>query len=166
MKQLDLIPDENTMMTLAQARQYIEQGRAEGVNCPCCSKLVKSYTRKLNANMAAGLIWLVRQFEKQGNGEFVDVANDAPREMVRSNQISSLKYWGLVEPADQIVENGHKRGSGLWRPTKNGIDFAYNRKKVESHATLADDTCLGLSGSTSITDALKDKFNYGDLITA
>lgn len=164
MEQLNLDVGElqpTTFETLLEAKQYVEAGREDGVDCPCCGKLVKSYDRKLNATMAAGLIWLVKMYEEVQ--AWVDVANDAPRELVRSNQIGTLKHWGLVKSGDS---NSGKRNSGFWIPTQKGIDFAHNRIRVESHATIADDNCIGLTGSLTIGDALKNKFSYPDLMGA
>jgi len=92
---------------------------ADGGTCPCCSRWGKVYPRNINETMARSLIWLCNAPSKNG---WVDVPSHAPRWIVRSNQLPTLRWWELVERAHSTDEK--KKHSGLWRPTELGRSFA------------------------------------------
>lgn len=154
------------IQTIKQARDYIASNRNEGVYCPCCSKFVKAYRRKINATQAAALIWLVRMTEIAGRS-FAHVPSEAPRTVVRSNQLSTLKHWGLVENVPGITgDDGNTTESGAWKPTQLGIDFVYKNATVPSHVVIADDQTLNPDAGpqVNVITVLGNKFNYDTLI--
>lgn len=96
-------------------REIIE---AEGGRCPCCDRWGKIYKRSINETMARSLIWLCKAPAQDG---WVDVPNQAPRWLIRSNQLPTLRWWDLVQRATS--DDVDKKHSGLWRPTELGIAF-------------------------------------------
>jgi len=97
----------------------------EGGYCPCCDRWGKIYPRSLNETMARSLVWLAHH---SANGDWVDVPKRAPRWLVQSNQLPTLRWWGLVERHG--TDDPTKKHSGIWRATKRGVLFAQNRLQV------------------------------------
>jgi hypothetical protein len=97
----------------------------DGGHCPCCDRWGKIYPRSLNDTMARSLLWLVNQ---SANGDWIDVPQRAPRWLVRSNQLPTLRWWGLVERFE--TDDKTKKHSGFWRATERGVLFAQNRLQV------------------------------------
>lgn len=98
---------------------------ADGGHCPCCDRWGKIYSRSLNETMARSLLWLVNQ---GSNGDWIDVPQHAPRWLVRSNQLPTLRWWGLVERLE--TDDKTKKHSGFWRVTGLGLLFVQNQLEV------------------------------------
>lgn len=96
-----------------------------GGHCPCCDRWGKVYGRTLNKTMARSLVWLAHH---SANGEWVDVPKTAPRWLLRSNQLATLRWWDLIERHG--TDDPTKKHSGFWRATPKGQDFANNRIEV------------------------------------
>lgn len=151
--------------SLAAAQAYVAENLSAGVECPCCGQFAKLYPRKLYADQAAWLIWLVRRHtEIMGAG---DEAGWVPvtESPVRGGDYAKVAHWGLCElrPKDQ---GDNKRTSGLWRPTSDGILFVRGQLLVPSHVLLFDNEVRGRSKDlVSIRDVLGEKFDYHELMT-
>ena len=144
---------------IAQTRAAMTTKDAE--RCPCCRQLVKLYCRKLNASQARALLWLVR--EAGPDRQWVNTSRDAPRFIVKTNQLGTVAYWGLVEP--QQNEDKAKRTSGVWRPTPAGVDFAMGRTSIPSHCYCYNQTCWGFwKPRVTIQKALGERFDYQKLM--
>jgi len=104
-------------------REIIEH---EGGYCPVCNRWGKIYARSINSTMAYSLIWLCGA--KRNDEGWVDVPNSGHTRVLRSNQLPTLPWWGLVERrASSDIKVKH---SGLWRPTELGVKFAQGKVKV------------------------------------
>lgn len=152
------------MDTLESAREYLDKNLDDGVACPCCGQHAKKYRRKINKIMAAGLIGLVREFDRTKT--FVHV-HDIPLgdRDVRSmgGSFAMLAHWGLIEP--KVNDNTKKRCSGFWRPTKAGIAFAWKQGKVAAYGVFYNNTALEWSAAKiSIVEALGREFDYAELM--
>lgn len=135
----------------------------EGGYCPVCARWGKIYGRSLNETMARSLIWLVSAPLENG---WVNVPAKAPRWLVRSNQLPTLKWWGLVErhPSDKKSKIKH---SGLWRPTDLGYEFASSRKRVPKKVFTYNDEVEGHSTETvSIDQCFKHHFDYQEVMNS
>jgi hypothetical protein len=129
----------------------------EGGYCPVCSRWGKIYARALNRTMARSLLWLCKEAL---NNPWVDVPKMAPRWLVRSNQLPTLKAWGLVEraPVDPKSKTKH---SGMWRPTELGVQFALQQVTVPKKVYTYNDTVQSVSPEqVSLTDCFGDDFDY------
>ena len=115
----------------------------DGGVCPCCERWGKVYTRTINKTMAASLQWLYDETLKSVGqiGNWVDVPNTAPKSVLRSNQLPSLRWWGLVERQLPDPQDKAKKHSGMWRITLRGIDFVEGKhlvpKKILTYNTEA-----------------------------
>lgn len=136
----------------------------DGGYCPVCTRWGKIYGRSLNQTMARSLVWLVAA-PLDDNG-WVDVPLKAPRWLVRSNQLPTLKWWGLVErcPADKDSKIKH---SGLWRPTALGYDFVHAGARVPKKVFTYNDRVEGHSTETvALHQCFKTNFDYQEVMNS
>lgn len=150
--------------SLATARREVMAHLDEGTTCPCCDQFCKEYKRKLNSGMAAGLVWLVREFLK--DRDWINIPNRGPRFLLRTGgQFSVLAHWGLI--VQKVNDDGDKRTSGLWKPTKKGVDFVLRKRTVPSHVYLYNNEVRGWEDAEiDIDTALGNKFSYKELMSA
>lgn len=93
------------------------------------------------------------------------VSEEAPRIVVKTNQLSSLKHWGLVIPKTHIPDK--KKSSGFWMPTPQGVAFACGTLRVPDRKWIYDDVVVKESvEETDIHKALKTDFNYSAMMSA
>jgi hypothetical protein len=153
------------MILLSEARKELRDNLDDGIRCPCCDKYARRYRRRFNSTMARSLIWLVRASKNTRVDwpMFVDVPKYGPRELVRSNQLPTVRWWGMVEREGN--QNPELKHSGMWRPTSAGISFAMDECMVESTAVTYDGELEALEGELiSIDDALGKKFSYAEIM--
>lgn len=151
-------------VTLKQAIDYLVPRivTPKGGRCLGCNRLAKRYKRKFNSGMSRILIWLHRS---PGDPEgWVNVAETAPTYVRRSNEVSRLVLWGMVE--EKPNDDPTKRNSGIYRITDKGREFVLNRLTVPSHVHIYDDRVVNWAESTTnIAEALGKKFNYTELMS-
>jgi hypothetical protein len=112
--------------------------------------------------MAATLVWVVKEYER--TGDWVYVQQNAPRYVIRSNEIGKLVHWKLV--VQKPNEDPTKRCSGLWRPTKKGRSFVYQKISVPSHVYLYNNQLEGFTDKlVDVVGALGKRFNYAELMS-
>lgn len=146
-----------TSITDARTRVMEEVcGNHNQVVCPVCDGLVKEYKRKLHSSMALFLIKLIKQH---------DTTNDwvHTREIFQGEKAATdgsyLVHWGLVE------KRPHR--NGYYKPTTKGRLFAGNFLRVPRQVYLLNNKVQGWSAkTTSITEALGDKFDYNELMAS
>ena len=145
-------------------RGRIDSKLDDGIRCPCCDKYVKRYRRKFNASMARSLIWLVREWQAgRHTAGWIDVPNSAPRWLLRTNQLPTVRWWGLIERADN--EDETVKHSGWWRPTRKGELFAEHRIMIPKTAITYNGEVTGFDDELCwVDECLGVKFNYSDLM--
>mgnify|MGYP006291746137 CR=1 FL=1 len=133
----------------------------DGGHCPVCARWGKIYGRSINETMARSLIWLVATPLDNG---WIDVPLKAPRWLVRSNQLPTLKWWGLVERCPNEKDSKVKH-SGLWRPTALGYDFVNAGARVPKKVFTYNDQVEGHSTETvAIHQCFKQQFDYQEMM--
>ncbi len=133
----------------------------DGMTCTCCNQFVKLYRRKVNAEQARSLIWLVR-FASQER-RWINLAREAPRFVIENRELPRLWYWGLVEQHREVPKG--KRTSGLWRPRLPAIGYTHLRLSIPKYALIFDKTLYGFEGPRlNIKSALGTKFDYYELM--
>lgn len=131
----------------------------DGGHCPCCDRWGKIYSRTLNKTMAKSLVWLTKH---SLNGEWVDVPMRAPRWLVRSNQLPTLRWWGLVERHGN--DDPTQKHSGLWRATPKGVEFVRARIVVPKKVYTYNAEPLEFGDEmVGIKDCI-DKFSYAEVM--
>lgn len=110
--------------------------------CPVCQRWGKVYRRKLNTSMQEALEWLTSAQSPGNVFAYVDVPATAPKSVLRTNQLPSLRWWGLVESAGP---GAPKRG--LWRPTLAGWDFVNGDIDVYEVAVIVNGKVVSWEGS-------------------
>jgi hypothetical protein len=111
--------------------------------------------------MARGLIWLARKAGAERR--WVDIPKEAPRWLVKSNQISITALWDFVE--SQKSADPKKKATGLWRPTPRGVGFAKGRIKVRQRVHTFNNRVVGWSGpEIDVKEALGKNFDYTEVM--
>jgi len=131
----------------------------DGGHCVVCSRWGKVYGRNINRTMAKSLAWLKAACDEVGGDRWVEVARKAPRWMVRSNQLSTLKSWGLVERLTS--DEGKVKHSGIWRVTGLGVAFVEGRIAVPYKVYTYNDMVHDVSDDTvTFAECFEDTFDY------
>jgi hypothetical protein len=160
----DVLPDPKGWSL--RAAQSTMAGKLQGGQirpCPCCGQKVKIYKRKLNANMARWLIWLVKAYRDARRWWSV---NEGPVLQNRKGggDFAKLVHWGLIREKPNEADSS-KRTSGFWKPTKKGALFARMKIEVPSHVHLYNNEIVGWSDTPiTIENALGKRFNYRELM--
>jgi hypothetical protein len=154
--------------TLEEARKMIAAQRTQpgGVDCPCCGQLVKIYKRKLNSSMARALMLIYQYFQRPDAEEWLHVPSLlAENDQNRSDE-AKLQHWGLITQMQGKRADGSKR-VGYYKMTDHGKQFVLGEVRVPQHALLFNQKFFGFSfETTNIYEALGDKFNYDELMSA
>jgi hypothetical protein len=157
----------NKLKTLKDAINYFLNNVNNGVECPCCKNYTKQYVRKFNSGMAYGLIKI---YIISKNKDYIHVSNEFIKEGI-SNPIkleySKLRYWGLLESKEkEKTVNDEKDNIGYWRITDKGRKFVENKIHIKERIKLINGEFHGFDGNDiNIIDALKNKFNYNELMS-
>lgn len=137
----------------------------EGGVCPVCDRWGKVYGRSINMTMARSLIWLCREASKDPDA-WVDVPNTAPRSIVRTNQLPTLAWWGLVERCYKNEVNKTKY-SGLWKPTAKGWQFYRGEINIPHKVYTYNNTVEGFSDVlVFIKDCFETMFDYQEVMSS
>ena len=129
----------------------------KGGHCPVCERWGRVYWRSINKTMAKDLIWLCSQ---AGDVEGWVYLPRAPQWVVRSNQLSTLKNWGLVERRAN-TGNPKVKHEGFWRPTDSGWAFFHGQIKVPRRVATYNDTVVDTSRDrVGLRECFKDVFDY------
>jgi hypothetical protein len=139
------------------------------VACPCCTRRVKMFKRKLNSGMASILVWIYRVTPTMGDDEgWLHVTKTLleHRSNAVAKEYSKLRFWGLLEPRPKGLEDREKRGSGYWRITQKGRAFCRGEVSVPRHAYIFDNQLFGHgSEETTLREALGDRFDWDELMS-
>lgn len=154
-------------MNLQEAReQWDHTIRAGGGRCPCCDRWGKIYPRSINTTMIRSLRWIDEQHMLLRNNDWIDVPNTAPRWLVRSNQLPTLRWWGLVErPADVPPEEADRvKHLGLWRLTERGRKFLRGLTTVPKTVITYAGTPVGWSDEHVSVEQCNSQFMYAEVM--
>lgn len=147
--------------SLADAKQWLREQLDGGAPCPCCTQFAKVYRRKITSRQVRALI---RVWRSAGT-DWCHVTTVHPSLAGDGGELSRLRYWGLLEEADERREDGGR--AGWWRVTDRGEQYVLGRTTVPKYAHIYDSRCLALSGDlVSVRDALGTKFNYAELMAS
>jgi hypothetical protein len=147
----------------SEHKSWSEVINGEGGHCPTCGRWGKVYARTLNKTMARSFIWLCRVAAKDPQA-WVDVPNTAPRSVIRTNQLPTLAWWGLVERCHKNDVNTTKY-SGLWRPTLKGWDFYSGRISVPNKVFTYNSHVQKYGGvNVFIHECFETKFDYNEVM--
>jgi hypothetical protein len=132
---------------------------SEGAHCPCCKRWGKVYTRRLNRAMCEALSWLGAQELRDG---WIDVPNRAPKWLLRTNQLASLRWWDLVVRRHGS-DDPKKKHTGEWKVTNKGREFLVGFKVPESVSTYDGDVVRVASELISF-DEVHNSFDYSEVM--
>lgn len=163
---------------LDEARGWLRTHAAAGVFCPCCQQFVKIYRRKITSSMAYALLLIARHYKDRPLGEMGEwlhvpeylSAQSKFGAPVRGGDWAKLRWWGLIEAA-MDVEPSERRSDGSarvghYRLTPLGRAWARGECAVPRIALIFNQRLARLDDTETVTirEALKDKFNYAELM--
>ena len=157
-------------ITLADAAAWVMEQHKKGAVCPCCGQLAKRYKRKLNSSMAYALLLISRYFRTHSEWlhvpEYLEqVCTAGPTK--RGGDWAKLVHWGLIVAKDDETRADGSRRIGFYKMTPKGMDFVQGRIRVPRYAYLYAQKCIAMSPEdTSISEALGDRFDYGELMSS
>lgn len=132
-KYLQLKKDPEAFSVADARRGMIEHSR-QGVICPCCQRLFKSYLRSVRGDIGCTIIWMYRFGKTEYPDErspWINVIHNGPESLVKSRDYTKGEKWGLIESKENVDPD--KKDSGVWRLTERGHDFVEGRIAVDSH---------------------------------
>jgi hypothetical protein len=156
----------NYDIPLSEAKAWLRERVQKGAQCPCCNQYAKVYKRKITSSMARGLILMYRHCPV----EYIHVNDLNARWRSKDGffgggEFAKLSHWGLIEQMEKDPFDDSKKTSGTWRMTQNGRDFVDEKLLVPRHIFIYNNTVINSSKeSQSIREALRDKFNYKELM--
>jgi len=150
------------MTTLFEAKEAFGHAiRDAGMDCPCCGRWGKINPYQITSTQAKGLIWMYTNFPRDC---WIDLG-DAPGWLLRAKTMTTVKWWGLIEPAAKDENDAGKKASGKWRLTDKGRAFVIGRTLIPKYTFIFGNGCFGYSETmVDIRDALKNKFSYEELM--
>jgi len=114
-------------MTVLEARRLLNGEADEGIVCPCCSRLVKNYRRKLHRENVSFLVVLVAAYRADPRWYHIrELGGGNARKA--STDATYMVYWGLLE-----------RKAGMYRPTEAGVRFALGLTAEPDYVILRND---------------------------
>jgi hypothetical protein len=159
-------------VSLQAAKAWLRLKVNDGAKCPCCTQYAKVYKRSITSAMACVLILIFKFFDRDDAPEWLHVPEHmgsvdmAPklRAAVQGGDWAKMTYWQCLEAKSGVRKDGSNR-VGFWKITPVGREFVTRSLLLPKYARVYDDRCLGLTGDPiSIMDALKDKFDYDELM--
>jgi hypothetical protein len=157
-------------MLLDEARNWLEAGLEDGVECPCCGQLAKIYKRKLHGMMAFVLLLIYRHKGDEWIHvpSLINAKKKSPTVWAgNGGDWSKLLHWGLIEALVAERSDGSTR-VGYYKITDKGRLFAQNKIRVPHCVWLYNGQRLDRKDTktVSIVEALGDKFDYTELMGA
>ncbi len=154
-------------VTLEMAKELLRDSikKNELIVCPCCNQSVKVYKRKLNSGMAKALLLIYKISNKVDFG-YIHVQDEFKKLGINAISIeyNKLHHWDLIRPRLGENPSGANR-SGWWKLTPLGISFAQGGSSVKESVFVYDaKVCSSTGREIRITDAIKNKFSYFDLM--
>ena len=146
--------------TLVAARAKLRDGVKEGVHCPCCDRWAQAYWRTINKTMSRGLQWLAMRAGMEP-GHYVDITK-GPAWLLRSNQLATLRWWGLIERAPN--DDPKKKSSGMWALTNLGRHFIGGTVAVPRRVCTLFGDVVDQSDDTITIDDIKHHFDYEEVM--
>lgn len=145
---------------LGEARRWLRiQAAGKGARCPCCRQMARTYPRTLNAGMARSLILMYRLAGR----DWIHIPTSLP---ARSREEGKLAYWGLIEEAQEVREDGGR--AGWWRVTDLGERWvraeAWVPQRLEVYDNQVQRAAPGCDPHWTIRKALGKRFNYDELM--
>lgn len=156
--------NEDTFATLEEARRwFMDEAITNGkmTACPCCARRTKAYKRPLNITMLRSLSWL--HSESKGL-RWVDISSVAPRYVVATNQLPTVRWWGLVERNDAAARKADLRNAGLWRTTQKAGQWLSGQIKIPKYIITYADDFISFDGKEVSPRDIDKHFSFSEIM--
>lgn len=148
------------ILTVKEARKYVQEHRHEGLECMVCDQHVEEYRWPLYSTAVTALILLDRLGASQ---DFVHSRNLKQfRRYKGQGDCSRLAKWGLVEEERTRRPDGGR--SGYWKLTELGRRFLAGTTSVPKYIWVYNNKVEGRSDEQVwIEEALGKKFSLREI---
>lgn len=138
-------------VSLAEAKEWLEDRKRDGARCPCCDQWTKVYRRKLGAGIAYSMVRIARRYSV---GEPFRTPG-----LGLTHDPGMARHWGLLDRYPQ---------RGVWALTDLGYRWVHRQCKVPRWVLLYDNHLVGVDGTdgVDVVTALGDRFDYQELMSA
>ena len=156
--------DTTGIVTVKEAKEFIQANVSKGAYCPCCSQHVMRYKLFFHRGTAITLLYMdeaYRVIPKMKPEHYIHVENYLVERGVTLRGVhAKAKFWGLIEP--QPTSSDRKiRSNGYWRLTDKGRKFVAGKVQIPSLAMVFNDHCDAFGDEmVSISDVIKNSFDY------
>lgn len=152
-------------MTLGEARSQLRELAYGGTRCPCCTRNVRVFRRKLTSVAARAIVALYEE-HTLSYGHMQDVARKRlPDVAGQAGYLLLSQHFGLIEEERRRRPDGGR--VGYWRVTPLGAAWLRGEETVPLYADIYDGRCLGLHGDlVTVQDVLGSHFNFAELVGA
>jgi len=153
----------DSLFLASRRAEVLESATGKGCVCPVCDQFVKAYKRRITSSAAAGLIWSFSRYGINQPFHIRDMAKSLG--LTSTGDFAKLRFWGLIDEVPHVEGEDGKKHGGQWVITKNGELFVRNMLTVREYFVFYNNKIIDKSAeSVSIKDALKQKFDYNDLM--
>ena len=149
-------------MSLEQAKEWLRARFEKGARCPCCTRKVKLYKRKLNSNMGAALIYMYHCRP----GEWIPMKRYLVARKRYFPDAPQMRHRGLIERRPQ--ETGQP-SDGMYRITELGRAFVEGAAVRNFLYTFNNAPVRRRNPDleqVTIRQALGEHFDYDELMAA
>jgi hypothetical protein len=153
----NMLPKSGWRETIHDARKFVALIIAgSGGYCPACGKWAKINPHALGGAHARALVWIIDAATKRR--KWVNVKQDAPKWLTRTNQHQIMERWKLIERRSREGET-----KGYWRPTRRGLLFVLGRKTAAARVYTYSGKTVGFSKERVYCADIKSRiFNYNE----
>lgn len=148
-------------------KERLREGLEDGIECEVCGQFAKEYRRAINANMSIFMRSLVVAsiVDQNKGGDGWIHHSDL---QYTGRDYTMVAHWGLAQTNRMERDDDgkkKKKTTGMWKPTKEGIEFVKGSHKVRSHIFMYNGSCREDTEAplVSIYDALGKTFTFSDL---
>ena len=151
-----------TDMFNARHQWFTETILGDGGHCPCCDRWGKQYRRGINTTMANGMVWLAQHTVP--GGEWVDVPKTAGRDVLATNQFTTMRWWKMCERHID-VEDTERKHSGLWRITDLGARWVRGEVAVPRYVWTYNNEVKAIEGPDVYIGDIVEGFSYPEVMS-
>lgn len=152
----------NDEMTIKEAKEILRQNWEKGIDCPCCTQMVRLYKRQPYYVQALALINLYK-LDKVEPGYYHITQIEKGIKKSGGGDFAKLHVFGLI--VDRQNTDTKKRTSGMWAITDKGRAFVAGTTTVPKYARIFNRKYYDVSKElVTIKDMLGSEFNYQELM--
>jgi len=159
-----IFPAAMTSLTVVDAQEMLRDNMEDGLDCPCCGRIVRITSIPLGAGKAVTLVRMMVWHDQHKDKEWIHPIRDVNNWGLPSRDYGSCEYWGFVEKKGERKEDGNP-DSGFWKLTPRGRAFASGLLRCPYRAFVWHEKLIAFSvEGTDVLESLGKKFVWANEI--